>query len=466
MHTIRRFFLFVVCNLVLLTLALPAWAGEDPLRLAFINASQKGGGDAYDTLLEFLEASDDIKVKDSEKIWAAAEEEGVERKDFRNSKRRAASSKEFRRVMKSLDLEAIMILDVFSKNRKLQLVVIGPDGKEVADVRENIKRGKVSKTQAKSILKESFAELVPQVRDFREAGGWAAVKDEPRKTKEPEETDETDETDEELADEELTDEDEQTDDDASLKQQALSAQSSEYGLDPGFSLQFGALIGSRSLLMESELFATNPEEGFQLKHKSPFIGVAGRLEGILTTFSGGSAAVAAAVFGAYAPFTTIFDNTEELPSAYGRLGAELTFIKAFSESVALDVFAGVEAWSITIDKNRYYTGNRYLSGRVGAYISYAAGPLIVGAGAGVLPAFDINNSDGAFGTTELTLGLEGQAGLTARITDAIEASAGYTYTSISPDYPTPAIIGTPENPDPISSSDVVHSAIISIGYRL
>lgn len=456
MHTIRRFFLFVVCNLMLLTLALPAWASEDPLRLAFINASQKGGGDAYDSLLEFLEASDDIKVKDSEKIWDAAEEEGIARKDFRNSKRRASSAKEFRRVMKSLDIEAIMILDVFSKNKKLQLVVIGPDGKEVADVRENIKRGKITKAQAKSILKESFAELVPQVRDFREAGGWAAVKDDAKKVEPIEEEEEEEEVSEE---EEDTTDEEIGEDDASLKQKAVAAQSSEYGLEPGFALRFGALMGSRAFSMESE-------NGFKLDHKSPFVGVAGRLESVLTTFSGGSAAMSAAVFGGYAPFTTLFDGSEEFASAYGRLGAELAFIKAFSETVMLDVFAGAEAWSITIDQNPYYTGNRYLSGRLGAYLTYAAGPLVIGAGAGVLPAFDINNSDGAFGTSDLTLGIEGQAGLSFQVTDAIDASIGYMFTSISPEYPEPVVIGTADDPDPISSTDTIHSAMLTLGYRL
>jgi hypothetical protein len=239
MQTIRRFLIFFAVQFLLLSFALPSWASEDPLRLAFINASQKGGGDAHETLLEFLDASDDIKVKDSDKIWDAAEEEGVSRKDFRNSKRRDSSAREFRRVMKSLNIEAIMILDVFSKGKKLQLVVIGPSGKTIADVRENIKRGKVSKAESKTILKEAFAELVPQVRDFRDAGGWDAVDDEPRKE------DPVEEPDEEDPDEEDPDE-EDPDSSTSLKDSAVASNNGDFGLEPGFTFRFGALVGSRS----------------------------------------------------------------------------------------------------------------------------------------------------------------------------------------------------------------------------
>jgi hypothetical protein len=452
MQTIRRFLIFFAVQFLLLSFALPSWASEDPLRLAFINASQKGGGDAHETLLEFLDASDDIKVKDSDKIWDAAEEEGVSRKDFRNSKRRDSSAREFRRVMKSLNIEAIMILDVFSKGKKLQLVVIGPSGKTIADVRENIKRGKVSKAESKTILKEAFAELVPQVRDFRDAGGWDAVDDEPRKE------DPVEEPDEEDPDEEDPDE-EDPDSSTSLKDSAVASNNGDFGLEPGFTFRFGALVGSRSFTMESE-------GGFKLDHKSPFVGVTGRLDATLSVFSDGSSAIGASVFGGYAPFTTLFDGTEEFASDYGRLGAELVFKKAFSDQVLLDIFGGAEVWSITIDKNPFYTGNRYLSARLGGFLSYTAGPLVIGGGAGLLPTFDINNSDGAFGATDLAFGIEGQAAMSFQVTDSIDARIGYTFTTISPEYPEPKVIGTPDAPDPISSTDTIHSGMVTLGYRL
>lgn len=450
MQTIRRTLLFIAVQLMVFSIALPAFADQDPLRLAFINASQKGGGDAYDTIMQFLEASDDIKVKDSEKIWDAAEEEGVSRKDFRNSKRRKASTREFRRVMKSLNLEAIMILDVFSKGRKLQLVVIGPNGEEVADVREDIKRGKVSKSEAKKILKDAFAELVPQVKEFRDNGGWDAVDDEPEEEEEEEEVAQVD-------DEEEDGDDESGDDANSLKAMAVAAASSEYGLEPGVSFRFGALVGSRSFSMESEGECT-------LDHKSPFVGVDLELSSIFSVFSGGSAAIGGSVFVAYAPFTTLFDESEEFASDYARLVAQLVFTKAFSEEVALDIFGGVQAWSVTIDKNPHYTGNRYLGARLGGSLSYAAGPVVISGGAGLLPTFDINNSDGAFGTADLTFGLEGQVSLSFQVTDAIEARIGYNLTSISPDYPD--AVNPDGISDPITSSDVIHSGAITMGYRL
>lgn len=432
---------------VVLCLVIPSWAmaSEDPLRLAFVDASASGGKNAYNAILEFLEASDDIKVKDSDKIWDAAEAVGVSRKDFRDGKRRAASAKEFRRVMKKLDVEAIMILDVFSKGRKLQVVVIGPTGEEVADVRRDIKRGTPTKAEARGILKDSFSTLVPEVVAFREKGGWDAVDDEPKRK--PVEIEEEEEEEEE---------EESTDD---IKQKVIAKRQSESDIETGFSLRFGALIGSRSFTMSSE-------GGFQLDHKSPFVGISARLETILAVFSDGTAGFGLAAFGGYAPFTTLFDQETEYASDYGQIGAELLFVKSFSPEFNLDIYAGAEAWSITIAKNQYYTGNRYLSGRVGAMGTYDTGTIALGAGLGVLPAFDVNNSDLAFGETELTIGYEAKASLIFRISDSIDAAIGYNFRTIAPDHPTPLVIGTPENPDPISSTDTLHLGTVTLGYRL
>jgi len=420
------------------------WA-SDPLRMAFVDASVSGGKNAYSTILEFLEVSDDIKVKDSEKIWDAADAVGIARKDFRNGKRREASTKEFRQVMKKLDIESIVILDVFSKGRKLQLVVIGPSGEEVADVRRDIQRGRPTKAQARDILKEAFGTLVPEVVSFREKGGWDAYDDAPKVA----------------ARQDYEEEEEEEDEDTSgdIRDRVVAKRQGDFGLEPGFNLRFGALIGSRSFNMTSE-------GGFALDHKSPFVGVFGRVEALLSVFSEGSAGIGLAAFGGYAPFTTLFDQNEEFPSDYGRIGGELFFVKAFSPDLRMNIFGGAEMWSVTIAKNRFYTGNQYTAARVGLTGIYTTGPIALFAGGALLPTFGINNSDEAFGETELTFGFDGHAGLTFKISDAIDATVGYKFRTISPDHPTPKVIGTPENPDPISSSDTLHIGTITLGYQL
>lgn len=424
------------------------WAAE-PLRLAFVDASVSGGANAYSTILEFLEVSDDIKVKDSEKIWDAADEVGVSRKDFRNGKRRADSAKEFRRVMKKLDIESIMILDVFSRGRKLQVVVIGPNGKEVADVRRDIKRGRPTKGQARDILKEAFGTLVPEVVSFREEGGWDAYDDDPVEVAQEE-------------DEEYEEEEEE-DTSGDIKDRVVAKRQGEFGLETGFNMRFGALIGSRSFSMTSE-------GGFALDHKSPFVGVSGRVEALLAVFSEGSAGLGLAAFGGYAPFTTLFDGPEgepvEFASDYGRIGGELFFLKAFSPDLKMNIFGGAEMWSITIAKNRFYTGSQYTAARVGLTGIYSTGPIELFAGGAFLPTFGINNSDEAFGASELTFGIDASAGLTFRVSDAIDATVGYNFRTLSPEHAEPKVIGTPEEPDPISSSDTLHIGTITLGYQL
>lgn len=442
MQNLRRFLALFVVLCVFFPAS--AWAA-DPLRMAFVDASVSGGQNAYDLILEYLEASPDIKVKDSDKIWDAADAVGVSRKDFRNGSRRQASKKEFRQVMKKLDIESIMILDVFSKGRKLQVVVIGPSGEEVADVRRDIKRGRPTKAQARDILKEAFGTLVPKVVAFRDEGGWDAYDDE------PEEVAEVEEEAEEVEEEEESD---------SIKESVISKRQGEFGLEPGFSVDFGALIGSRSFNMTSE-------DGFELDHKSPFVGISARLEYTAAVFSEGSAAFGLAVFGGYAPFTTLFDQETEYASDYAQIGAELVFTKAFSPEFMLDVYGGAEAWSITIAKNPFYTGNQYMSGRVGLLANYSAGVITLFGGGGVLPAFGVNNSDNAFGEVDgLTLGFEGKAGLGFNLSESIGVKVGYNFRMISPSHPEPVVVGSPSDPDPISSSDTLHVGTVTIGYSL
>ncbi len=434
MQNLRRFLALFVVLCVFFPAS--AWAA-DPLRMAFVDASVSGGQNAYDLILEYLEASPDIKVKDSDKIWDAADAVGVSRKDFRNGKRRQSSAKEFRQVMKKLDIESIMILDVFSKGRKLQVVVIGPSGEEVADVRRDIKRGRPTKAQARDILKEAFGTLVPKVVAFRDEGGWDAYQDD-----EPEEVAEVEEEEEEVEEEEESD---------SIKESVISKRQGEFGLEPGFSVDFGALIGSRSFNMTSE-------DGFELDHKSPFVGISARLEYTAAVFSEGSSAFGIAVFGGYAPFTTLFDQETEYASDYAQIGAELVFTKAFSPEFMLDVYGGAEAWSITIAKNRFYTGNQYMSGRIGLLANYSAGVITLFGGGGVLPAFGVNNSDNAYGEVDgLTLGFEGKAGLGFNVSESIGVKVGYNFRTISPSQPEPLNIST---------SDTLHLGTVTIGYSL
>lgn len=427
-----------------------ASADEPPLRLSFINSAAKGGEAAHGTINDFLVASDDIAVTDAKEIWARAEELGLEEKDFRSSALREQNADLFRDLMKGLDIEALMVLDVFSRGRTAQIVVIGPSGREVADVREEgLRSGRVSKGQAKDMLKRSFAELVPAVRDFRDAGGW--------KTEEEEVVDENLDL---LGDGaeagEGAGEEEEADEALSLKEQVVAEKRDLSGLiDERFRLRVGALIGQRNLEMSGDAGA------FNLGHQSPFLGFGGRLDGALANF--GSSALGFRVFGGYAPFTTIFRGDVEYGSAFARIGAELRYLLPLAPTLRLDLFGGAEATSVTIEQNPSYTGHRYISGRAGAGVFFKAGPVDLHLGGGVLPVFATNNSDDAYGSTDFNLGYEANAGLEFAITEAIAASIDYTLHYYGPEYSEPVLeVGD----GPIASSDLMHLGLISIGYAL
>lgn len=455
-RNITRTALLFISVAMLIGLSSVAFAAEDPLKLTFLNAAAKGGSDSHTTINGFLKKSDDITTTSQDEVWSYAKKElGLEEKDFRSSSLRADNAANFRTIMRELDLEAILILDVFSKGRKLQLVAIGPDGSEIADVRRDVTRGRISKDDAKGVLKETFGKLVPNVVEFRDAGGWDAVAEEPEQEEEslsllPGGDDEEEEEVEEAG----------SDEELSLKEKAIKNRSGKYSaLEPGLKLQLGLLAGKRDLTMQSD-------SGFELTHSSPFVGFGGRIDFIITKLSDDSA-LGATLLGGYAPFTTIFDESLTFPSQYARLGLEMRYLKAFTPEFFVNVFGGGEAMSITIDQNQFYTGHRYIMARAGAGIMYQVGPVLLEVAGAILPVFSVNNSANAFGEVGgLSLGFEPMAGLSFDVTDDLSAGLRYSGQIFSVTHPEPEEPGQSVLDEAVSSGDIIHTGLITIGYGL
>lgn len=443
----RRVVAALLAALVCLALSSAAFAQEDPLRLTMLNAAAKGGASAHTTLNDFLKKSDDISTTSQDDVWKyAADELGLEEKDFRSSSLRDGNEANFVTIMKDLNLEALLIVDVFSKGRKFQLVAIGPDGKEIADIRRDVTRGRLTKDDAKGVLKDTFKELVPAVRDFRDAGGWDAVAEAPEEEEEEEVS---------LLPEE-DEEEEAGDEEASIKDKVINKRKGKYpGIQPGARLQLGLLAGKRDLSMSAD-------SGFELTHSSPFVGFGGRVDLIFAQF-GENSAVGASILGGYAPFTTIFAESETFASQYARLGAEIRYLRAFSAELTLNVFGGGEATSITIDQNPFYTGHRYIMARVGAGVMYQVGPVLLELAGAILPVFGVNNSAGAFGETEgLSLAFEPMGALSFDLSEDLSATLRYSGQIYSVTYPSAVVLGGQE----VGSSDIIHTGLIAIGYGL
>ena len=47
-------------------------------------------------------------------------------------------------TLKSENIEGLLVIDSFSKGRKLQIVVLGPEGAELKDIKRNIKGGRIA----------------------------------------------------------------------------------------------------------------------------------------------------------------------------------------------------------------------------------------------------------------------------------------------------------------------------------
>ena len=424
-------------------------AANEPVKLSLLNAASKGGESSYGTINDYLKKSSQIETSDQDDIWEFADKEfGLEAKDFRSSSLREEHAEKFQEIMKELDLEALIVLDVFSKGRKMQLVTIGPSGKEIADIRRDVNRGRIDKDDAKSALKDTFEELGPAVLEFRENGGWEQY--------EKEEEEDDDDVPDLMPDDE-DEEDEEDEEDLTLKQKAIKKKkkSGEYpALDPGVRLQVGLLVGKRGMSLTSD-------SDFELSHGSPFVGFGGRVNFVISKL-GSDAAVGGRVLGGYAPFTTIFNENESFKSAYARIGLQLEYLKALGQSLILFGFGGGEAMSITIAQNDNYTGHRYIMARAGAGILYDVGPVVLEIAGAILPVFGVNNSAGAYGEVPgLSLGFEPMAGLRFGLSEDLSVSLRYSGQIFSTKHPEPV-----RNIGPAKVSDIIHSGLLAIGYSL
>jgi hypothetical protein len=379
---------------------------QAPLRLAIINVAGKDGDRAYDEFEEILRDSPDILLTRGAKLEDKLDTYGLSEKSLRKRELREKNRKAFIEMMRAENLEAMLVIDVYNKGRKLQVVAIGPEGEELADVQENITRGTPSRKQAVK------------------AG------------------------------------DEDPDDDAVIRAQTARVRA-EQKLEPGANVSVGAFFGRRAMNVQEG----DAPDDFKLQHSSPFIGVGARVDGIFSTFSDGDSALGGNVFVAYAPFTTVFSTQsgqppQELSSSYLRIGGELEFTQILSARIRLNVFAGIDRVALTIAQNSFYTGSTYLAGRGGVGVVFRFGPdAYLRAHANALPVFSADNSGGAFGESPFSVGFEGGALLRFNIINDVFIQLQYAYQRFAPEFPTPsASIAVPT-----TSTDQMHTGSLQVG---
>ena len=440
-------FTFVALHLC----ALPEAAAQEPepIRLIFVNTAKKGGERAYKTVNNILKKSDDVTLGDEGKFWLEAEALGLSEKTFRNTEQRNARTKKIRRLMRTLEIEAVIVLDVYSRGRKAQLVFLGPRGEEIANVRRNVRRGRIKNRMAVGMLKEGFEPMIPLIKEWRE------VKDQ-----EPEEEEEVADLNLMGDDGEETGEDDGGDEELSAKERVLARQRAENGqVQTGFGIGAGALVGRRSLVVQTE-------GDYSLEHTSPFVGVFAQLRGVLMTFSGGSSGLGVELGGGYAPFTTIFSppgqEQLDLASQFSRIGGKMLLLTTFNDSFGLEGWAGAELLTITVAPNSYYTGSSYTYLDAGAALQIKfVDQATLSLGGGVLPILSADTSAGAYGPGDFALGFEGVAGLDVAFTDNLTLGLDYQLLYLPPAYPDPVLIVAPA-----TSTDVFHTGNLTLSLTL
>ncbi len=414
-----------------------AQEAEAPLRLAFVNVAGSAGASAYSSIEGILRQSNQLVLMDESTFLDGAAKYQVDLDTFRQSAAREENADNFRKMMLALDVEAVLIQDVFGKGGKLQIVVIGPRGNELTDLRRDIRKGRVSDDQAIDVLREVFGVTVPEVREYRveqeEVARIAAAESAANRSKV-----------------ELIEE-------PTILDQVLEDRRAIHGaLKTGYRLNVGALLGNRIMHLKNKV-----DVGAGIDHGTPLFGVAGELDARFLLFSQQLGALGVRLFGAYAPFETVFEGTN-LASSFQRFGGELYVAFALNPSFVLRGYGGVEMLGIELGENSLYQGHKYMSARVGAGVEYLFGELgSLTLGGGVLPILSAENIGGQYGDAAGSLGFEGAASLKIEPYDSVVIGVDYTLQYYKLEFDTPVLPNTAA-----TTTDLMHMIMLSIGYRL
>ena len=413
---------------------------RSPLKLVVLNVAQKGGSPAVKAIARELEDNDAVELLDSEDVTIALRDFDLDESSLRKSSTRRKYSNRIYRLMRAQGIEGLLLVDVYSKGRKVQLVVIGPEGDELTDLKESTKRGRLSKSEARGMLRGAFQELGPAVLEFRE--NQAAIAETPEDSEDPF--------------------DASSEGGAGVEDKATRDPDAGSALETATRIGLGVFLGRRGL----DVREGDATDDFRLTHASPFVGAGARID--LVPYVGGDNAFGVTLTGAYAPFVTIFGNaedgtTEELSSAHIRVGGQLSYLRALGARSVLDVWGGAEYSSISIAANPFYTGNQYVYGRAGLGFTYRFNAdASVRAHAGALPTFSADNSGGAFGPSPFSLGYEGGASLALSLSENIFFRLDYTFQLLSPDYPEPVAPITAQT----RSTDIFNTGNVLVGFTL
>lgn len=417
----------------------PAMAQEDqeaPLRLIYLNTGDSEANASYRDLRAVLEGSPQIELLDERAFLAEANELGLDQESFRQSEARRTHMDQFARAMDQADVEGLLIHDVFDRGGELQVVVVGPMGWEVADLRREISRGRIQNEQIIDLLRELFTVLVPEIRGYRRDQARQAEAPEPSSA--PESRPQQEES-------ALFD----------PRAAAIAEHRKRRGyLSRGITAHLGGFYAYRSMRLAQN------EGPFEVNHITPLYGVTLRTEAVIATFDQDLSALEITAAAGFAPFTTRL-GTESLSGQYITAQADLRYAYLFRRSFQGHVIGGVELINIAMGANPQYTGHGYFTARAGAGFTYRFGEsLHLRLDGLLLPLIVSSNSGGAFGDSPSMYGIGGDGTIDIRLFAPILVSLSYGYRHVDMEYPEPQVLSSAA-----TSRDRLHQAQVLIGYQ-
>lgn len=411
---------------------------EAPIRLVFLNTDPSDGMGVYNSVKEVLELSKDLDLIDPDDLLSAGTKHGVKLETFRSGDKRKEAVGAFSRMLAGANAETVIALDVFGGGRTMQLVVIGPAGQQLADIRQRIGGSVPTQDESVTALKKAFKALVPRIREYREEQAKLEAAS---------------------PDVGLVGLDEPNEDDTIKARVIAEHRAKHANLTRGLNPQVGAIFGARN-------FALETEANYDVSHSSPFVGVGVQLDAVLALFDAETSAVGASAFAAYAPFTTVFagpNGPEEKSSSFTDLRLDVYYMKGLSSDFIVKGGVGLEYMGVSIEPNAIYSGNDYFNLRAGLGVIYQFGELAeMHLNAAALPILNADVSDGKMGDSSVSFGGDVALRLDVTAFGPVRASLGYQFKYYQGSFESPRLAQL--RGESVSTNDNFHVGHVLLGY--
>jgi len=364
-------------------------ADDETLALTLVNGADSAGEPVAEKLRRILRAEERVRYVSENDVLDQGRPHGVDVETLRKGSERARHKQEFRKTMRTADIHAILVLDVFSGTA--QVVTVGPGGDEVSDRRRSLSGGNLPTKKAGALLKNAFGDLIPE---------WKAWKKRRDRQAEQSSSDDTSSTAAAGGTQAPGDSSSATSSrSASTGTAAGGRRHNPGGLDGGVRIWIGGIAGRHSLTAQEK------NGSYDLTQANPFLGGRAEVTAMLGRFKHDTVGIALKLFGSYAPFEIVFQNddeaSEKLASDLTQAGVDLVYMRQLSNRLRFEFGTGFEALSLRVSSNPNYTGNRYAQFRFTGGLRYQVlSSLNLQAGGGLAPIIESDMSGGAMGDSQ------------------------------------------------------------------